>query len=195
MDGPQRNHVGIHLPIKLTLYADALILHPLPLSVVPALNNIGAGETPTVVATHRAIFPETSKNGRRNIRVRERCMSRKPFHSILKNAEELGLDYFSNDEEDEEGDDESSDNVDDDDEERCDTEGYSLYDWVNYAEVGWDEPLQTYFLQAIEQDGGPVWWFGQRPREIPTFENLCDAINDAFDGKVKFDFVDTIEKP
>lgn len=66
---------------------------------------------------------------------------------------------------------------------------------MNFAEVGWDEPLQTYFLQAIELDDGPVWWFGQRPREVPTFEDLCDAISRAFDGKVKFDFVDTIEKP
>lgn len=61
--------------------------------------------------------------------------------------------------------------MDDDDEGFCDTEGYSLSDWVNFAEVGWDEPLQTYFLQAIELDDGPVWWFGQRPREIPTFED------------------------
>lgn len=53
-------------------------------------------------------------------------MSRKPFHSILKNAEELGLYYSSNDEEDEEDDDESSHAVDDDDEGFCDTEDYSL---------------------------------------------------------------------
>lgn len=66
---------------------------------------------------------------------------------------------------------------------------------MNSGEVGWDESLQTYFLQAIELDREPVWWFGKLPRELPTFDHLCKAINRAFEGsKVKFEFVDTIEK-
>lgn len=108
-------------------------------------------------------------------------MSRQPLSSIVANAEQL---LGEDDEAEAQADDESF----------CDVEGYGLDDWLDYAEVGWDEPLQTYFLQAIELDDGPVWWFGQRPRELSTFEDLCGAINRAFAGKVKFEFIDTIEK-
>jgi hypothetical protein len=110
-------------------------------------------------------------------------MSRQPFSSILRNAEELLGD-----------DDEDEIEEDEDDGAFTDNEDYSLYDWVNYAEVGWDEAMQTYFLQAIELDDGPVWWFGKLPRELPTFEDLCKAIDGAFGGRVRFDFVDTIER-
>jgi hypothetical protein len=97
-------------------------------------------------------------------------MSRQPFASILRNAEEL----LGEDDGDDEGVHEAAENAEEDDI-FCDLRGYSLYDWVNYAEVGWDEPMQTYFLQAIELDEGPVWWFGQMPGEVPTFEALCRA--------------------
>lgn len=109
-------------------------------------------------------------------------MSRQPFIEILRNAEALLREDAESLEQEPD-----SDGL-------CDAEGYALEDWLDYAEVGWDEGLQTYFLQAIELADGPVWWFGTAPRELPTFQALCNAVNRAFADKVKFDFIDTIEK-
>jgi hypothetical protein len=104
-------------------------------------------------------------------------MSRQAFGSILRNEDEL-----------------LADDDDADDEGLCDTQDFSLSDWLDDGVVGWDEPLQTYFVHAVETDDGPVWWFGTSPREIPTFADLCKVINRAFGDRVKFDFVDTIER-
>jgi hypothetical protein len=76
----------------------------------------------------------------------------------------------------------------------CDTKGYGLLDWLDDASVGWDEALQTYFIQCIEEEDGPVWWLGAGYEEIPSFAELCKVVNQIFDNKVGFEFVDVIER-
>jgi hypothetical protein len=76
-----------------------------------------------------------------------------------------------------------------------DAKGYGLDEWLDSAEVGWDEAMQTYFLQCIELEEGLAWWLGTDHAEIPTFAMLCRIINRIFDDKVAFEFVDTIERP
>ena len=52
------------------------------------------------------------------------------------------------------------------------------------AVVGWDPPLQTFFLQGdfIGEDGRerevPGIWIGGFPAEIPTVETLSDVIHE-----------------
>jgi len=75
-----------------------------------------------------------------------------------------------------------------------DAKGYGLDEWFDYAVVGWDAPLQTYFLQCIELEEGLAWWFGTEYAEIPTFAMLCGVITGVFRNQVAFQFVDTIER-
>lgn len=75
-----------------------------------------------------------------------------------------------------------------------DLKGYGLDEWLNYAIVGWDEPLQTYFLQGPEEGDGLSWWFGTAYAEMPTFSALCGAIRLVFGDAVMFEFVDRIER-
>ena len=76
-----------------------------------------------------------------------------------------------------------------------DIKGYRLDEWMDYAIVGWDEPIQSYFLQCGEDDeGGLAWWFGTVYAEIPTFAELCWLIRVIFKNSVEFEFVDRIDK-
>jgi hypothetical protein len=77
-----------------------------------------------------------------------------------------------------------------------DLKGHGLDEWIDSAVVGWDEPLQTYFLQCLEEDEGdePVWWFGTAYAELPAFADLCGVIRLVFGGAVEFEFVDRIER-
>ncbi|MFI6813226.1 hypothetical protein ACIBG7_12480 [Nonomuraea sp. NPDC050328] len=49
------------------------------------------------------------------------------------------------------------------------------------TEIGWDAPLSTYFLSAVEPGDDPdgdeveVFWYGCTPAEVPTVEAL-DAL-------------------
>ena len=61
-----------------------------------------------------------------------------------------------------------------------DTKGYGLDQWIDYAVVGWDEPMQTYFLQYLEDEEELVWWPGTDHAEIPTFADLCRVIRRIF---------------
>lgn len=117
-------------------------------------------------------------------------MPSQPFSSILKNADDY-LPWV-----DQSDDDDYVEEVSDDcDDDFCDKDGNSVYDWIESGEVGWDDSLQSYFLKAICSDGEPVWYLGMHAGELPTFDDLCNAINRAFEGsKVKFEFVATIAK-
>jgi hypothetical protein len=45
--------------------------------------------------------------------------------------------------------------------------------------VGWDNPLQTFFLQVSERgrdEEGPRVWLGTLPGELPTVEALAKAL-------------------
>jgi len=76
-----------------------------------------------------------------------------------------------------------------------DTKGYGMDEWISTAVVGWDESLQTYFLQGPDQgEEEPAWWLGTSPGEIPTFATLCSVIRTVFGGSVDFEFVDRIER-
>ncbi|HEY6927187.1 MAG TPA: hypothetical protein VI653_27165 [Steroidobacteraceae bacterium] len=75
-----------------------------------------------------------------------------------------------------------------------DLKGYGLDAWLDCAVVGWDEPLQTYFLQGPEEGDELSWWFGTAYAEITTFLELCGVIQRLFADAVKFEFVDRIER-
>ena len=76
--------------------------------------------------------------------------------------------------------------------------GYGLCAWLDDCVVGWDEPLNTYFLQSFEECIDdcvePVWWLGAEPNEISTFSELCDIINAIFEGNINFKFINAIKK-
>ena len=75
-----------------------------------------------------------------------------------------------------------------------DLKGYGLDEWLDCAVVGWDEPMQTYFLQGPEEGDELSWWFGTAYAEIPTFSELCGVIQRLFGDAVKFEFVDRIKR-
>jgi hypothetical protein len=79
-----------------------------------------------------------------------------------------------------------------------DLKGYSMQDWIHYAIVGWDAPINSYFLQGPENEeseaGEPVWWFGTSYAEVPTFAALCSIIRKIFGNAVEFEFVDRIDR-
>jgi hypothetical protein len=75
-----------------------------------------------------------------------------------------------------------------------DLKGYGLDEWLDCAVVGWDEPMQTYFLQGPQAGDELSWWFGTAYAEIPTFSELCGVIQRLFGDAVKFEFVDRIER-
>jgi len=77
--------------------------------------------------------------------------------------------------------------------EQQDLKGYRLEEWLDFAVVGWDEPLQTYFVQGPEEDDELSWWLGTTYAEIPTFAMLCRLIELIFGDSVPFEFVDRID--
>jgi hypothetical protein len=74
-----------------------------------------------------------------------------------------------------------------------DLKGHQLQTWLDCAVVGWDEPLQTYFVQGPAEGDELSWWLGTTHEEIPTFTMLCRLIRLIFDDKVPFEFVDRID--
>ena len=106
-------------------------------------------------------------------------MSRHSFSSIVKNKTELVFKYDL-----ENGESEIS--------EPRDLEGVRLTEWFDDAVVGWDEPLQTYFVQCKEVGDDLVWWFGTDFNEIRSFNELCSIINRIFFNEVDFEFIDDI---
>lgn len=80
-----------------------------------------------------------------------------------------------------------------------DINGYSLYDWQNHGEIGWDETLRTYFIQLIFNEGELEqhgWWLGTSDEEIPDFPTLCEVLNKIFDVPTGlFKYIDCIRKP
>lgn len=61
-----------------------------------------------------------------------------------------------------------------------DRKGYMLSDWIDFGIIGWDEILDTYFIQLDVQTDEIPWWFGKSSKEIPTFDHLCEAVNKIF---------------
>jgi hypothetical protein len=74
-----------------------------------------------------------------------------------------------------------------------DLKGHQLQTWLDCAVVGWDEPLQTYFVHGPAEGDELSWWLGTTPGEIPTFAMLCRLIRLIFDDTVPFEFVDRID--
>jgi hypothetical protein len=75
-----------------------------------------------------------------------------------------------------------------------DTKDNSFEQWGDYGVVGWDESQNTYFINIETDAEESSWMLGRYPNEIPTFNSLCDVINNIFsvtDGT--FIFNDTIE--
>lgn len=112
-------------------------------------------------------------------------MSRHSLDEILVNEQEL-IDLYD------------LENGESEVEEPTCLKGYPLFAWLRECIVGWDEGLETYFIQSFEVciDGCDelVWWLGVTPREIPSFDMLCTVINSLFDNKVNFKFINNIEK-
>ncbi len=72
-----------------------------------------------------------------------------------------------------------------------DRKGYSLHTWIDYGIVGWDNPLSSYFIHLDNNQDNIPWMI---PNGIPTFKDLCDAINYIFDiPDGKFEFQNVIE--
>lgn len=61
-----------------------------------------------------------------------------------------------------------------------DLKGCWLSDWIDFGGVGWDDMIESYFLQLDTGEDEPIWWFGTRPKEVPTFGALCDLIKRIF---------------
>lgn len=106
-------------------------------------------------------------------------MSRHGFYHIVGNHEFLVDKY-------------DLDNGDTEIDEPCDLKGYGLGVWFDDGVVGWDPPMETYFIQCVEVGDDLEWWIGTNYREIPTFKDLCSVINKVFDHRVDFEFIDTI---
>jgi hypothetical protein len=58
-------------------------------------------------------------------------------------------------------------------------DGMSRYEFtdgdVNFT-VGWDVPLQTFFIQIYNDEGEVTTWLGTHPGEIPTMDKLMDEL-------------------
>lgn len=77
--------------------------------------------------------------------------------------------------------------------EQQDLKGYRLEVWLDFGVVGWDDPMQTYFVQGPEEGDELSWWLGTAYGEIPTFAMLCRLIMLIFGDAVPFKFVDRID--
>jgi hypothetical protein len=108
-------------------------------------------------------------------------MSRLGFYHIVKNHERLVDQY-------------DLENGDTEIEEPRDLKGYGLGRWFDEGVVGWDPPMETYFIQCIEVGDGLEWWIGTSHREILTFDDLCSVLNQIFANRVSFEFIDSIGK-
>lgn len=76
--------------------------------------------------------------------------------------------------------------------EHQDLKGHRLQEWLDLGVVGWDEPMQTYFIQGPQAGDQLSWWLGTTYAEIPTFSMLCRMISLIFDDAAGFEFVDRI---
>lgn len=50
--------------------------------------------------------------------------------------------------------------------EDLDSAGFSLQNWIDYGVIGWDNGLESYFIQLDMDEDTPKWWFGTSFREI-----------------------------
>lgn len=68
----------------------------------------------------------------------------------------------------------------------CLTGATSLQCWLEDGFLGWDEPMETYFLQGPEihvgMQEGPIYWFGGTPREIQSPYALAKLLHAVFPG-------------
>lgn len=124
-------------------------------------------------------------------------MSRYDFTEIVSNCNTI-LDQCDRDFEEilEKLGDESNDVPDSN--EPKDIKGYSLYDWSQRGEIGWDPPMQTFFIQLIFRAGEEDqhgWWIGTEYGEIPNFPSLCNVIDQIFNmPRGFFEYTDCIER-
>ncbi len=59
--------------------------------------------------------------------------------------------------------------------------GLSIDYWLSYGTVGWDEPMDTYFIQLDNE-----YWFGSFYQEIKTIEKLKHICYELFGNDVTF---------
>ena len=81
-----------------------------------------------------------------------------------------------------------------------DMAGFYLAQWIDYGVLGWDNGLETYFIQLdMGADDAPAWWFGTNFREITSPYAMRELIKRLFDEdssaiEVNADFVHTLIK-
>lgn len=61
-----------------------------------------------------------------------------------------------------------------------DINGNSYKDWCDYGILGYDEQMETYFLQ-LDLDDHLIWWFGRTESEIRSPYQLLAIIARLFD--------------
>lgn len=70
----------------------------------------------------------------------------------------------------------------------CLTGATTFQCWLDDGFLGWDEPMETYFLQGPEMHvgikEGPIYWFGGTPREILSPYALSKLLYAVFPGAV-----------
>jgi len=67
-----------------------------------------------------------------------------------------------------------------------DKKGYRLSDWIDFGIIGWDENINTYYIQLDVHIEEIPWWFGSSSNEIATFDHLCEIVNKIFGVKDGF---------
>lgn len=71
----------------------------------------------------------------------------------------------------------------------CLTRETSFQSWLEEGFLGWDEPMETYFLQGPEihvgEKEGPIYWFGVEQREILSPYALAKILGAVFPGAVE----------
>lgn len=71
----------------------------------------------------------------------------------------------------------------------CLTRETSLQSWLEDGFLGWDEPMETFFLQGPEIHvgvmEGPIYWFGVEQREILSPYALAKILCAVFPGAIE----------
>ncbi len=64
---------------------------------------------------------------------------------------------------------------------KTDSAGFSLKDWKDFGVIGWDNGLDTYFMQLDMDNDTPEWWFGASFAEIKSPYAIQALLSRIFD--------------
>ena len=72
--------------------------------------------------------------------------------------------------------------------------GNTLSDWQKYGWIGYDDPLETYFIQLDKDEDYPTVWFGIKWLEIKSPYVLTALIEKLFCCSIQFnqEIIDTL---